>query len=193
MDVTEAFITKNLISHWPGAATKGSKFPLHLAKRGALDLLRTLPSRGTRMILVGGRVAKVFKCSHLPLYEWRLMKFTVPNEERRIMVGRIPHPSGVNVQWNDPTTALAVRYFLLPEVGWGPVRIAHEMHSARDGGFRCTLTYEGPVAVETCECGYEVSRACEHSEGIWPNNKSTCEWNEDGSALVCTGCGEDVT
>lgn len=69
----------------------------------------------------------------------------------------------------------------------------HKEHVQKDGGYRSTLTYDNSYAIETCECGYQISRECEHAVGIWPNRRSVCEWNEDGTNLTCMVCGIDAT
>lgn len=126
-DITQAFETRNLIHTWPGASHHGSLFPLSRARSGAIELFRSMPHISeTRMILAGGRVAKAMKMSHLPQLEWKLrrVKFKAAPEGtfwvwRDVWVARIPHPSGVNREWNDPKVAEAVRAFLLEELSHG--------------------------------------------------------------------------
>lgn len=115
-DVVKAFDTRNLLSEWPGSTGKGSKFPLAAAQAGAHRLLRTLPSEGTRIILCGRRVARAMSLRWLALnFGWYNVSWQYPTyvQARAIL---IPHPSGVNRQWNDPKVSEAVKRILLAEV-----------------------------------------------------------------------------
>lgn len=42
-------------------------------------------------------------------------------------------------------------------------------------------------------CARIVVAKCTHSIGIYPDNKTSCKWNEDGTILSCTFCGVDAT
>lgn len=114
-DVVTAFDTRNLLSEWPGPASKGSKFPLAAAELGAHRLLRTLPSEGNRIILCGGRVAKAMSLRWMVPLGWYSVSWQWPKyvQAKAIL---IPHPSGVNRQWNDPKISEAVKRILLAEV-----------------------------------------------------------------------------
>jgi hypothetical protein len=53
----------------------------------------------------------------------------------------------------------------------------------------------GPLEVYICAdpvCAKVIAR-CTHSEELFPDNKSICKWNEEGTILSCTFCGKDVT
>jgi uracil-DNA glycosylase len=122
VDVTEVFETRNLISIWPGKSSKGSLFPLALARAGMRDLMRELETRQlshpqlapSRLILAGTRVATVFHANNLPRLEWHTVWFAasmvLPYE-----ISIIPHPSGVSRAWNDPDMVERVQRFLLEE------------------------------------------------------------------------------
>lgn len=114
-DVVKAFDTRNLLPEWPGAASKGSKFPMMAAQIGAHRLLRTLPRDGTRIILCGSRVARAMSLQWMVSLRWYRVSWQSPRyiQARAIF---IPHPSGVNRQWNDPEVVEAVKQVLLAEV-----------------------------------------------------------------------------
>lgn len=114
-DVVTAFDTRNLLPEWPGPASKGSKFPVMAAQMGAHRLLRTLPSDGTRIILCGSRVARAMSMRWLPLLIWRNVAWQSPRFVHASVI-LIPHPSGVNRQWNDPEVSEVVKRILLAEV-----------------------------------------------------------------------------
>lgn len=60
------------------------------------------------------------------------------------------------------------------------------------GAWRETLLLVDSWAILLCECGELLQIECEHSKGMWPNNKSVCEWLDDDH-LICTRCGLDCT
>lgn len=55
---------------------------------------------GDRVILLGRRVADAFGAGELPLYEMLSYQRVMTGET--FWVGRVPHPSGLNRQLNDP-------------------------------------------------------------------------------------------
>lgn len=114
-DIVKAFDTRNLMSEWPGPASKGSKFPMLAAQVGAARLLRTLPSEGGRIILCGQRVARAMSLRWMVPLRWYSVSWQSPRyiQARAIL---IPHPSGVNRQWNDPELTEIVKQILLAEV-----------------------------------------------------------------------------
>lgn len=116
VDVTKVFDTRNVFSIWPGPGGNGSKFPMGPAKRAAGDFVRKLDPQAMRVILVGSRVAKAFQVYYLPLLKWRTVQFNWSKGSRILVVSRIPHPSGVNQDWNDPVTVERVRIFLTDEL-----------------------------------------------------------------------------
>lgn len=65
-----------------------------------------------------------------------------------------------------------------------------------DGGHLSRkIKYLGPVCVEICAdpCCAKLFAQCEHAEGVYPDNKSICEWNSSTTLLTCSFCGKDVT
>lgn len=85
----------NLLREWPGPQGKGSAFPLDLARPAAERLWRRHPKRRP-FVLVGTRVAAAFGLarSRYEYLEWLDLR------GREVAV--IPHPSGINLWWNEP-------------------------------------------------------------------------------------------
>jgi uracil-DNA glycosylase len=117
-DPAEAFALENLLRRWPGPAGsgKGSAFPLGPARKGARRLLRAY--RGRRFILAGWRVASAFgvrPCGHWPReLEW-CGDWAHSLDGSGAGAGSfavLPHPSGVNLWWNDPANVERARRFL---------------------------------------------------------------------------------
>lgn len=93
----EYFDCDNLLHHWPGACGKGSAFPLDLAYDYAWRRLDEW--KGRVIVLLGKRVAQAFFHDHVknvPYFQW------FEWEEERTFLCVIPHPSGINRQYNDP-------------------------------------------------------------------------------------------
>lgn len=113
-DVVQVFDTRNLLSEWPGPASKGSKFPMAAAQRGADRVIRTIPS-GARLVLCGSRVARAMSLQWMEPMRWYTVSWQSPRHvwARAIL---IPHPSGVNRQWNNPEVHEVVKRILLAEV-----------------------------------------------------------------------------
>lgn len=87
-----AFELANLVDRWPGASPrgKGDRFPKNLARLAAdrFDL------RGRTVVFAGLAVARAFGFAKPPVG-------FAPHRGGLCVV--IPHPSGVNLWWNDPT------------------------------------------------------------------------------------------
>jgi uracil-DNA glycosylase len=95
----------NLLKEWPGPSGKGSAFPLELARPAAERLLRRVPRR-VHLVLIGTRVAAAFGLprARYEYLEWR--------RHRERWVAVCPHPSGVNLWWNDADNRdLAAEFF----------------------------------------------------------------------------------
>jgi hypothetical protein len=88
----------NLLQAFPGKAGKGDAFPIAPARSAAAQV------RGRRLLLLGRNVARAFGHADAPLLRW----------ERRggRLVAVLPHPSGINVWWNEPRNRRAARRFL---------------------------------------------------------------------------------
>lgn len=89
----ETFSRLNVLPEWPGRGEKGDQFPMALAREHARQIV--IEKRTT--FLLGKRVAQAF--GFLPKARF-LSGYFSPAGEWRIMI--IPHPSGINIWWNDP-------------------------------------------------------------------------------------------
>ena len=97
-----AFRCVNLIQRYPGAASgKGDKFNPTRARRAAHRLIAE--NQGEVFLLLGRGVAQAFNL-RMPFFEWR--------DVHGVKVGVIPHPSGVNFMYNDPTVRDQVAPFV---------------------------------------------------------------------------------
>ena len=84
----------NLLPRWPGANGKGDHFPLDEAQTAAGRLGTRMRAR--RVVLLGRGVARAFGANDLhPHFEWWR------DDERDCWLALCPHPSGVNLWWND--------------------------------------------------------------------------------------------
>lgn len=115
-DLDEAFLLENLLQRWPGPASsgKGSAFPLGPARKSARRLVREY--RGRRFVLVGWRVAAAFG---VPVHVARPLRWYGDWAHSLDGSGAgagsfavLPHPSGVNLWWNDPANVERARRFL---------------------------------------------------------------------------------
>lgn len=70
-------------------------------------------------------------------------------------------------------------------------RRSHEVCQA-EGAWRETWLHVDSYLIQLCDCGALLDITCEHMKGVWPNNKSVCEWLDDDH-LICTRCGIDAT
>lgn len=91
------FDVVNLLPSYPGRASgKGDRFPLAEARAAAAKLEEHAPH--DRVVLLGRAVCKAFGLRLAPL-------------EDRVERGRrwlhVPHPSGVNLWWNEEANAEA--------------------------------------------------------------------------------------
>lgn len=90
----------NLIDEYPGKDGKGDAFPIYLAAEKAASLDFT----GKRVILLGQSVAKAFGLKTPVVYmTWREL-----NGGRAAV---IPHPSPINILYNDAKLRFKVRHF----------------------------------------------------------------------------------
>ena len=106
------FVRLNLIDHYPGrlASGKGDKFPIHEAKRGAVRILSQF-AFPWKILCVGNKVAECFlPKTRIKYYEWMLCVSNYPPAVRDIAV--IPHTSGLNRYWNDPSNVKLAEKFL---------------------------------------------------------------------------------
>jgi len=92
----------NLIPYWPGKSGKGDAFPKGEARTEACRL----PLHGRhRVLLLGQNVASCFNIAGGDMLEW----FVHP---RGFICAVLPHPSGINRQWNDAATVDQVNDFM---------------------------------------------------------------------------------
>jgi chorismate mutase len=91
----------NLLLEWPGSAGKGSRFPVKQARARADEVA----AAGGVLVLVGKRVAAAFGVRDPMLMEWF--------RRRGCWMAVVPHPSGVNLWYNDPKNAEAAANFVL--------------------------------------------------------------------------------
>jgi len=98
----------NLLDRWPGPASKGSAFPLEEARLAGLELRQREAGR-RRVIFVGKRVARAMGYANPPLLEWR----EDVGSPSLGSVAVVPHPSGINRQYNDPELARRSARFVL--------------------------------------------------------------------------------
>lgn len=113
------FELHNLLSRHPGREGKGSAFPLEEATREARELCRAEriarhapPYR--RVLLAGHRVAEAFGISGGEYFQW---VFPPPardpqNSAANYIFAVFPHPSGINLWWNEAANARRARAFL---------------------------------------------------------------------------------
>jgi hypothetical protein len=97
-----AFRRLNLIRHFPGREGRGDSFPLDEARAAWWKLGVNLGMR--RTILLGAKVAEV------AVPGWRRFGWCQPFTTEWTIFLVVPHPSGLNLWWNDAgNTALAAR------------------------------------------------------------------------------------
>ena len=102
---------RNVLGKWPGKGINGDRFPMAEAREAADRLIPEC--RGRAVILLGSNVARAFslkKFGYMELYQIR-----DPKDPGQVMVpllAVVPHPSGVNRFYNDPTKRYVVSKFL---------------------------------------------------------------------------------
>lgn len=100
----ERFALFNVLERWPGPAAKGDKFPIHRARKAAKRLLFAL--EGRRVVAIGRAVAKVLGVPPVvPDMVWS-------PHDKLAAIAVLPHPSGVNLWWNDPGNKAAAAAFM---------------------------------------------------------------------------------
>ena len=102
--------TRNVLAEFPGrSGRKGDRFPLADARALAHVILAEECEREV-IVFIGLAVAAAFAFDQPPCV-WR--RIQIP----RRSLGVIPHPSGVNVWYNDAANLNAARRFLREAVG----------------------------------------------------------------------------
>ena len=97
------FELANVLGAWPGAARdKGDRFPAREARAAAEELLARVPP-GARVVAVGSGVAAAIGLDTSPL-AWTACR----GREAALL----PHPSGMNLWWNERANREAAGAFL---------------------------------------------------------------------------------
>ena len=102
LDLHAAFELSNLVERFPGRLDlgKGDRFPAAEAR----ERVKRLFVAGRRVILTGRGVAAAWGMADAPFLRWR--------NARGAKVSVLPHPSGLNHWYNDPSNRRKVRRFL---------------------------------------------------------------------------------
>ena len=101
-DFLATFERVNLLPFAGKDGGKGDAFDASAARLAAGRLAPSLAGR--RVVLVGLAVAKAFGLDEPPLLSWTV--------HRGMNVAVVPHPSGVNRWWNEPTNVAMAKAFL---------------------------------------------------------------------------------
>lgn len=97
----------NLLDAWPGrAGEKGDLFPRGAASAAAERLLPMLD--GHHVVLLGWNVERAFGLGIDAPMVWRQHEW----RSGEMLVAVLPHPSGVNLWWNDAGNVERARAFL---------------------------------------------------------------------------------
>jgi uracil-DNA glycosylase len=115
----ERFVVVNVLGRWPGrqGSEKGSAFPRLEAARGALRLAEEYAASSRRWVFCGWRVRDAFAAAlgvhwtsqRYLRWEWLRDHDGMFGVETYAV---LPHPSGVNLWWNDPANVERARRFL---------------------------------------------------------------------------------
>jgi uracil-DNA glycosylase len=101
----------NVLDRWPGKGIGGDKFPMREARVAADQKLLLLRDR--HAVLLGANVARAFGIASFCYGNW--YNICRKLDDRIVVVATVtivPHPSGVNRYYNDPTKRLIVAKFL---------------------------------------------------------------------------------
>lgn len=109
----DVFEVRNVLRRFPGRSGGSDSFPLAEA-RSAGEFIRA-EIRGRRAILLGRKVALALGFPGLVPLVWFEDSDFVRGEDAT-EVAYLPHPSGLNRFWNDPTRTEAARRFLRKEI-----------------------------------------------------------------------------
>lgn len=101
------FETLNVLDRYPGRdGEKGDRFPMPEARAAAVALLPRLAGR--KIVLVGRKTAEAFGIEGVEFFSW--MGYA-PEIETLFEFAVVPHPSPVNLFWNDPTNVERAKRF----------------------------------------------------------------------------------
>lgn len=95
----------NLVDRWHGPSRhgKGDAFPTAEGRTSAEAIEASVPPGG-RVLLLGRHVARAFGFAGRSFLRWH------PSRRRSFAV--VPHPSGVNLWWNDASNVESAAAFL---------------------------------------------------------------------------------
>lgn len=103
MQYCRRFERMNLLDHYPGSAGKrGDRFPMVEARMMAHEARKAM--EGRIVVFVGLAVAEAFDSIGPKAFEWRRY---APG----FRGAPIPHPSPINVFYNEPANAIRARRF----------------------------------------------------------------------------------
>jgi uracil-DNA glycosylase len=111
-ELAERFEIRNLLPYWPGPASgKGDRFSSAEARARAEGELRYLAA-GDRLLLLGKGVQKAFGVSGDPCTSTEIrLRGRGQAAPASLTAYLLPHPSGVNLWWNDPENREAASRF----------------------------------------------------------------------------------
>lgn len=94
------FELRNLFDKYPGKqGKKGDKFDMRAGRKRAPKLLEEYEGTDQVILLMGKRVAKAFGVHSYEYLAWFVL------DGHHCMI--FPHPSGINLWWNDPKNVAA--------------------------------------------------------------------------------------
>lgn len=115
------FDRENLLPALPPSSGRGDAFPTSAARTSAVDVASRLTGR--RVVFVGLAVARAFRFE-IPVFTWA--------ERFGAIVAVTPHPSGLNLFWNDPANVRAATAFWRSVARLSGVQPAAEVAETED-------------------------------------------------------------
>lgn len=106
-DVWDVFDTVNLIDEWLGKQGKGDAFDVLVGSKKAVEVVEQ--SRGKVVVMAGRNVAAAFGFKRVRYFEEIVRD--------GVVFVMVPHPSGVNMWWNDRGNERQAEIFLRSLVG----------------------------------------------------------------------------
>lgn len=105
-DLPRHFDLLNLIEKWPGKSGKGDHFDMDAARAKAGEIARELQTaKESRYVLLMGRKVQT-------AFGWAGMNYLQEYQWHDHIVVVFPHPSGVNLWWNDQVHRTEARVLL---------------------------------------------------------------------------------
>ncbi len=109
MEFYLSVVRTNLLPYYVGTNGNGDAFPMPEARRNAFKMAPVLDGR--TVVFVGRRVTEAFGYK-ADWFTWGKGYFAAEDKTVRIKYAAIPHPSGRNRFWNDPTNVQEARAFM---------------------------------------------------------------------------------